>query len=387
MKIKANHRLGQYRSELFEEILALLLPHIFKGAVIERNQRVFRAGEKPRVGSPSVDFLIRKPDGKFVLVEAKAPYTTSAASSVKQTLKELRSYLEPMSEDRQVASVVLALASDIPSSVIPVLDAVKVKFASRGITLEVWDSSAIAKMLVKNLKVKLNEFSVPALEKAVGSPTLGLSRKKTTETSMDLAQPPQPTPVFTGLAGRSREVIVLTADFCSYSRFVHASAGNTDLITSIMGRFYRGARRVVVHHGGILDKFMGDGFLAYWIPCDGVNDGLLSCLQSLIGLGAKLAGEWQEQVDLSVAPKGMRTAATIGEVLFIPENPDGSGPLHAIGECINLCSRLQTLAEPNTVVISNRLRSRYYPYDDSFHELPPTDAKNIGEILAWCREF
>jgi adenylate cyclase len=153
-----------------------------------------------------------------------------------------------------------------------------------------------------------------------------------------------------------------------------------------MGRFYRGSRQIVVECGGLLDKFMGDGLLAYWVPPAGASENVLHCVRALVGLAGKLAAEWQDQVDLSVEPKGMRVGAAIGPVLFIPENVDRSGPVQAVGECLNLASRLQGLAEPNSLVVSNRLKSRCYSGDDAFVELPPTAVKNIGEVVAWRRD-
>jgi class 3 adenylate cyclase len=383
METRTDHRLGQYRAELFDELLSLCLSHAFEGAPIERNRLLAASGAEGVPLRSSVDFVVRKPNGQLVLLKAKAPYAGSVASDIQRSLRQVRSYLDVVDDPKRVASVVLALASDVPDAVIPEIEAVRNVFAERGIPFEVWDETYIRETLARRAGVELADLSIPGLETALGRPSPTGSGMPGLESLV--AAPP-----FGAqheLAGTNRDVLVICADFCSYSRFVHASAGETDLVTSIMGRFYRGTRHVVAEFGGMLDKFMGDGLLAYWIPPDGASENVLASIRALVGLAGKLAVEWQDRVDLSVEPKGMRVGAAVGPVLFIPENPDESGPVQAVGECLNLASRLQGLAQPNSLVVSNRLKSRCFGRDDAFVELPPTAVKNIGDIVAWQRDM
>jgi class 3 adenylate cyclase len=143
--------------------------------------------------------------------------------------------------------------------------------------------------------------------------------------------------------------------------------------------------------GGIVDKYMGDGILAFWTG-DAEKPKELArrvdeCIYQLIGTSLGIAKEWQEQIDFSVRPTGMRCGAALGKVLFISENRDGKHPIHAISESINLSARLQSAAEPNTFVIANRLRKSYFADDPDFVEMEPLEAKNIGEVRAWKKDY
>ena len=159
-------------------------------------------------------------------------------------------------------------------------------------------------------------------------------------------------------------MIALVADFCSYSKFVHGSFGERELIVSVMGRFYRETRRIVASAGAYLDKYAGDGLLAFWftdgaVPAEVIASSINECVYQLIGTSLAIAKEWQDRINLAVRPTGMRVGADVGPVLFISEQLDSNPPFHAIGESINLATRLQAAAKPNTLVVSNRLKGAF----------------------------
>jgi adenylate cyclase len=186
-------------------------------------------------------------------------------------------------------------------------------------------------------------------------------------------------------------VVVLCADFCSYTKFVLASGGDKDLISSVLGRFYRETRRIIEDNGGWVDKYMGDGILAFWMP-SAVSDADLggridACSAQLIACALGIAKEWQDQIDHSVEIVGMRVGAAIGKVLFIPEAIGKEKPLHAISDFINLAARLQSAAKENSLVISNRLRKTCFDATGSFRELEPLELKNFGKVVAWSKDY
>ena len=185
-------------------------------------------------------------------------------------------------------------------------------------------------------------------------------------------------------------MIVLCADFCSYSKFVHASGNDRELVISIMGRFYRETREAIVSAGGIVDKFMGDGVLAFWRLEDKAGKvwpQIDKCLMELIGISLNLATEWQDQIDLAVAPKGLRAGAAFGDILMIAETTKQASPIHAIGECINIAARLQGEARPNTLLLSNKLKSVVPDGAKAFKKLDAKALKNIGDTIVWEKDY
>jgi class 3 adenylate cyclase len=155
-----------------------------------------------------------------------------------------------------------------------------------------------------------------------------------------------------------------------------------------MGRFYRQVRETIERHGGLVDKFMGDGVLFYWMPqASGPTLGATidDCIRELVGTALNVADEWQDEIDHSVKPIGLRAGAAIGRVLFVQEDSPGA-PVHAIGDCINLANRLQGAARPNTALVSNRTKVQHFD-GIALKELPAKRLKNIGAIIAWERDY
>jgi class 3 adenylate cyclase len=83
----------------------------------------------------------------------------------------------------------------------------------------------------------------------------------------------------------------------------------------------------------------------------------------------------------------LRVGAAVGTVLFIPEDPNNPSPIQAIGEAINIAVRLQSLARPNRLYVSNRLKTHSFERDEEFTEEAPKKLRNIGIIANWSRDL
>jgi class 3 adenylate cyclase len=278
---------------------------------------------------------------------------------------------------------ILALAGPIPAEGVSDLETIYAEFRARSVAFEIWDEGKILDDVFLLLGRRLASLSIDDLLTLVGDAEESLLRRRSFHRGPVAAALPARSAL---PEGRSPGAIILIADFCSFSKFVHASRGDDELVSSVMGRLYRESRKLIQQHGGVLDKFMGDGLLAYWLPgtpnAPGFAAQFLECAKSLTGMAIKLADEWQEQVDLAVEPTGLRCGAAMGDVLFIAEDPHGGVLVHAIGEEINIAARLQGEAEPNVMALSNRLRNSYFGNDATCTEFA-ADLKNIGRVIAW----
>jgi class 3 adenylate cyclase len=260
------------------------------------------------------------------------------------------------------------------------------QLSRRAISFEFWDGDKIRDLCLSYFHIQPKSFSVQDLQ-AVLTIIRDIDEQKTKDS---ISLPTRYTQREIPAEGEFPNTIIVMADFCSFSKFVYASGGDRDLISSVMGRFYRETRRVIQESGGIVDKYMGDGILVFWTNPNGWPDFALKfeeCMRKLVGVAVNIAESWQEQIDASVSPTGMHIGAAIGKVLFISESLDGSPPLHAIGDSINLAARLQSAAEPNALVISNRLKKAYFDSSEQYEEMPPIHAKNIGDVVAWKKDL
>jgi class 3 adenylate cyclase len=363
-----NHQLGQYRAELFDELVARLLAAMYPQANVTR-KTTLRVPHKGAFRSVSIDFRVGIPSGDIV-VETKAPYTDAVADVINSALRGLKTVVELLSPGR-IKTFTLAIPTPFPQASCALLEEIRHVASERGATVKVWDGEELLKLVREHLSADISSFeTIDELKKALGTESV--------------AGPPD-VPLVGLNEGLNDGVVILIADFCSFSRFVQASGTDTALITSVMARFYRETRQAIKEDGGEVDKYMGDAMLAYWLGED-AGARLERCVQRLMGIAVNLAEEWQDQIDYAVEPKGLRAGAAIGSVLFVSEQPP-SPSSHAIGDAVNIAARLQGEAEPNSLMISNRLRKRFFGARDDFEEVGPFNLKNIGKVIAWRKTF
>jgi class 3 adenylate cyclase len=360
------HQQGQYRAELFDELIARLLRGMYPEARVVR-KLTLRVPHKGAFRSISIDFRAALSAGDIV-VETTAPYTDAVADVVNSALRRLKTIVELMTPG-PIKTFVLAIPTSFPQASGSALEELRRAAVAAGASVAVWDAQELRRLVGEHLSTEITSFTVEELKKALGHESSSL---------------PTLVPLVGLKEGLKEGVVVLVADFCSYSRFVQASGADTELVTSVMARFYRESRQAVIEAQGFIDKFMGDGVLAYWFGPD-AGARLEACVERLIGIAVNLAGEWQDQIDYSVEPKGLRAGAALGSVMFVSEQP--GLPLHAIGDCINIAARLQGESEPNSLVVSNRLRKRFYGAREDFEEVGPYNLKNIGQVIAWRKSF
>jgi class 3 adenylate cyclase len=359
---------------------------------VRRNYVLPKRVSGDELGTFTVDFLVTTAD-QTTLVETRSPYSDKASLGINRALRRLKGALTRFPDTVRVDSIILAIASELPAASAEELSRAKEYFKEHGVNFRLWDAVALSSSLSKYLDVRISSFSIENLESVLAS----LSKEKIKESSQT-SEPPPPTrdieifsPVQKLGEGDREDVVVLVADFCSYSRFVQASGDDRDLVVSIMSRFYRETRKIVDAANGLLDKFMGDGVLAFWLPGRSAADNFAGvfdrCISDLIGNSLNLAKEWQDQIDYAVSPIGIRVGAALGRVLFIPEQPKDGAPIHAIGDAINLAARLQGKSEPNALLVANRLKKAYFDTDSAFVEIPPLPLKNMGDVMAWKKDY
>jgi class 3 adenylate cyclase/predicted ATPase len=178
----------------------------------------------------------------------------------------------------------------------------------------------------------------------------------------------------TGSGLSSAERRQLTVMFCDLVGSTALSARlDPEDLRDVIAVYHRSVAEVVTRFEGFVARYMGDGILIYFgYPRAQENDAeraarcALAVVEAVSGL--KLAEELQARLGIAT---GM---VVVG----------GGAPEHdVVGETPNLAARLQTLAEPNNVLIdenTRRLVGRLFEYRD----LGPVEARGFaGAVLAW----
>jgi class 3 adenylate cyclase/tetratricopeptide (TPR) repeat protein len=159
--------------------------------------------------------------------------------------------------------------------------------------------------------------------------------------------PPKPSdPESSGDAER-RQVTVLFADMVGST----ALSGKIDpeLLGGLIRRYQDATAGAIGRYGGFVAKFMGDGVLAYFGFPSAYEDAAERAVRAAIGILAEVGG-----IEL---PDNTRVQARIGIAtgLVVVGEIIGTGSAQErtiVGETPNLAARLQALAGPDTILVS-----------------------------------
>ena len=186
--------------------------------------------------------------------------------------------------------------------------------------------------------------------------------------------------------GLCRDVVVLMADFCSYSSYVRDTreeAVSRRALTS----FTSMTRHRIVNDSGMLYQFAGDSVVGlFGVPEAAPRhvEQAVECARGLIDIGASVATEWQRQIDQVQPAAGVHVSMTLGDLQVLSLRPLSRTHMGVIGDSINLAARLNTVSACDEIVVSNTFYQRLPDtLRAQFQELPPVEAKNIGRIRAW----
>jgi class 3 adenylate cyclase len=147
----------------------------------------------------------------------------------------------------------------------------------------------------------------------------------------------------------SRPLTVLFADLVD-STGIGERLASEDLL-EVMRVYRELCGEAVTRFGGYIARFIGDGILAYFCyPVANENDP-----ERAVRAALEITGRMGELQTPAGVPLEARIGLATGRVLVSDLFAGGSTDKKTIlGSCPNLAARLQALAEPNSIVISDR---------------------------------
>jgi class 3 adenylate cyclase len=150
-------------------------------------------------------------------------------------------------------------------------------------------------------------------------------------------------------SGERRQVTALFADMVGFTSISErlGEEGTFALIQPI----YELMARAVRAQGGSVKDFTGDGIMALFGVPDALEDGPLRACRAGLAIHERLAAAGPTiEARHGVRPQ-IRIGINSGAAVVTQIRGEG-GPPTALGDTVNLASRLQTLAEPGTVYLS-----------------------------------
>jgi class 3 adenylate cyclase/tetratricopeptide (TPR) repeat protein len=221
----------------------------------------------------------------------------------------------------------------------------------RGHGLEQYADTFEANDIDLDILAELSEHDLEQLGLSLGNRRRLLKAIAGSNAAPTPSKPPAPEGSESSNAER-RQVTVLFADMVGST----ALSGKVDpeLLGGLIRRYQDAAAGAIGRYGGFVAKFMGDGVLAYFGFPRAFEDAAERAIRAAISIVAE-AGEIELPDNTRVQTRiGIATGlVVVGEII-------GTGTARErtiVGETPNLAARLQALAGPDTIILSETTRN------------------------------
>ena len=168
------------------------------------------------------------------------------------------------------------------------------------------------------------------------------------------------------LVATRRYITIIFGDLSGFTSI--AEVLDPEAVTEIVNEYFEAVFELVVKHGGLLDKFIGDGFMAFWGAPEsaGQQNDAVRCARFGIEMRdrfKKLAESWSKRgIDHQIS---LRQAIHSGYCSVGNFGTQKRLQFTAMGNPVNVTARLEGEAEPGSVLMSLTTQSMVSPYFDS----------------------
>jgi class 3 adenylate cyclase/tetratricopeptide (TPR) repeat protein len=177
-----------------------------------------------------------------------------------------------------------------------------------------------------------------------------------------------------------RQLSVMLCDLVGWSSL--AQRLDAEELAEVVQAYRRRCADLVVRHGGIVAQYVGDGLLAYFGYPRAHEDDAERAIRAALALAASEPAGPGSQVHIGIAT-GVVVVGNVVDAAAQPAPLGVDAGISAVGGALNLAARLQALAGPRMVVVSDttrRLAGGIFEYRDlGRHELKGFD----GPVQAW----
>jgi len=170
------------------------------------------------------------------------------------------------------------------------------------------------------------------------------------------------------LALKQRTITICFWDIRGFSRLCEVLKAHPTLIADFLREYCEVAARTIFEHGGLLDKFVGDGVMALFgvlnhTDDEGVADAL-AAVQAAVDLRPRfdeLVARWMKQWTLytpHTIEVGLGCGIHTGEVLVGNVGTDFRDQFTALGPHVNFAARIEARAQAGQILVSQSTEAR-----------------------------
>lgn len=158
------------------------------------------------------------------------------------------------------------------------------------------------------------------------------------------------------LGGKRQEISVLFADVVAFTPL--AEKRPAEETVAILNELFGLLTEIVFRHGGFVDKFIGDAVMAvFGAPAELSDhaDKALACAEDMMRFMEVAAVDFEQTYKVSLR---MSIGVNSGEAVVGNIGSERRMDYTAIGDVVNVAARLETVAQPNQVLVGEGTRSR-----------------------------
>jgi class 3 adenylate cyclase/tetratricopeptide (TPR) repeat protein len=149
-------------------------------------------------------------------------------------------------------------------------------------------------------------------------------------------------------ATERRLVSVLFADLVGFTTL--SEQRDAEDVRELLGQYFEASRDIIERYGGTVEKFIGDAVMAVWGTPIAQEDDAELAVRAALDLVASVR---QLGADGGVPSLALRAGVHTGEAVV---TIGASGMGMVAGDLVNTASRLQSVAEPGTVLVGDGTR-------------------------------
>ncbi len=193
-------------------------------------------------------------------------------------------------------------------------------------------------------------------------------------------------------AAQTQKVSVLFADISDFTGL--SEKLDQKSLVFIVNTFYAALESVMNRHGGILDKFMGDGIMMIFGCSDNSNESACNALGAAVEIQGKMDKIRRELRRFELPEISIHIGVCTGTATACSIGTDERMAYTYIGDAVNLAKRLQDLAGPGEILVNETTVKELEDSTDSItglfglHPLPPLSIKGRqNDVIVYRAEF
>ncbi len=194
----------------------------------------------------------------------------------------------------------------------------------------------------------------------------------------------------TALFMRSELVVVLVADIRNYTGMSEALPNRE--FSRLISEWFRESSDLIEKHGGVIDKFIGDAVMAYWVaasrsePAKEVN-AALDAAAALIARAAAFSDRISSQFPGNTFRIGV--GLNMGDAMLGNVGTGENQSFTIVGDSVNVAFRLESLTkEKGAPVVASRSVTDYASKTYHFRDMGQIEVKGRKEpVSVWALEL